>query len=148
MILCTLPPLYLHIHLSAYVTLRFRAGKKWGSFNILCQVSPPGQRPKLQELGLGGFLCKFKSSANKGKLSKGKFTTSLITKEKYWNAAGPKRHTAHRHLMLRAHPSPCRYLELVIGTSDLLLLLLLLTLPGSGTGGPGQNLSFKFNVLA
>lgn len=114
----------------AYATLSFRAGKKWGSFRILCQVRPPGQQPELQVLG--AFLCKFRSSANKGKLSKGKFTASLITKEKSWDAAGPKRDTAHRHLMLRARPSLSWYLQLVIGTPDLLLLLLL-TFTGSGT---------------
>lgn len=50
-----------------HLTLSFRAGKKWGSFRILCQVLPPGQEPKWQVLGPGALLCKFKSSANKGK---------------------------------------------------------------------------------
>lgn len=49
------------------LTLSFRARKKWDSFRILCQVLPAGQEPKLQMLGPGGFLGKFKSSANKGK---------------------------------------------------------------------------------
>lgn len=49
----------------ARVTVSFRAGKKWAASGFSAKSYL--QEPKLQVLGLGGFLCKFKSSANKGK---------------------------------------------------------------------------------
>lgn len=63
----------------ARVTLRFRAGKKWGSFRILCQVLPPARNQSCRCRAWEGS----RSLQTKGK-------TSLITKEKLWDAAGPE----------------------------------------------------------